>query len=184
MKVNEEKDIVNFDYLTVIINKEKKADVLENYACFGWEVINLKDINNATAMEIEFKRPHKIKNKDDLQYIQVNMESELNKIGKLEINKHSKSTAFGIVLGIISLSMIVLGLIMSIKNYVEINLFIGGIMLCITGITLLSLMTFYMIKLSKKEKDVFKERLEKSSKLLENYCKIAKELRGVDDGRN
>ena len=42
---NKEKDIINFDYLTVIINKEKRAEVLENYACFGWEVINLKDIN-------------------------------------------------------------------------------------------------------------------------------------------
>lgn len=181
---NKEKDIINFDYLTVIINKEKRADVLENYACFGWEVINLKDINNENTIEIELKRPHKIKNKDDLQYIQVNMESELNKIGKLEINKHSKSTIFGIVFGMISLLMIVLGLIISIKNYEEVNLLISGIMLCVTGLVMLGVMTFYMIKLSKKEKDVFKERFEKSSKLLENYCKIAKELRGVGDGRN
>ena len=112
------------------------------------------------------------------------MESELNKIGKLEINKHSKSTIFGIVLGMMSLLIIILGLIMSIKRYVEINFLIGGIMLCVTGLVLLGVMTFYMIKLSKKEKDVFKERFEKSSKLLENYCKIAKELRGVRDRRN
>ena len=112
------------------------------------------------------------------------MEAELNKLGKIEVNKHSKSTMLGIVMGLISVGIIVLGLIMSIKNYLEINFLVGGIILCVTGLTLLIVMTFIIIKISKKEIETFEIKFEKSIRALEDYRRIAKELRGVGDGSN
>lgn len=182
--MNKERDIINFDYLTVIIKKEKQAEVLENYACFGWELVNTKDINSENVYEIDLKRPHKLNNKDELQYLQVNMESELNKLGKLETDKHSKSTIIGIITGIIGIGMTIFGILMAIKNYLEVNLLVGGIMLCVTGLTLLIVMTFLIIKISKREIEVFDIKFQKSQKAVEDYCKIAKELLGGKDGRN
>ena len=35
-------------------------------------------------VDLSFERPHKIKNKDDLQLLQIHMEHHLNKLGRIE----------------------------------------------------------------------------------------------------
>ena len=130
MKIN---DYINYDSLKLYVKKNKSKEIIEHYKLFGWEVLEeFENKKYEDILDLTFCRPHKIKNKDELQLLQVYMEERLNEQAKIEKHKHSKTTSIGLCLGVIGVGLITLGLLACLKVIMFVSL-IGGILLAVSG---------------------------------------------------
>ncbi len=88
----QEKDYKNYDYLDIIVKKKSEQELVGAYTSFLWQKIGSKeDRRYNDVVHLSFCRPHKLKNKDRLQLLQVYYESALNNMADLQTKKHSKS---------------------------------------------------------------------------------------------
>lgn len=173
-----EKNHNEFDYQVIVAKKEKAGELIKNYGCFGWVAINSNQhAQFENLVEIEFSRPHKIQNKDNLQFMQVNMEHYINHKGRLEQKKHSKSLMLGMSTSIIAVFLIIFAVFSPIK--VAGNL---GIALCVLyaflAISILTLCGIGIAKLTKIENFKFEKESKNCDNLISKICKQAKSLLG------
>lgn len=110
-------DINEYDTIRVFV-KEKQADELADvYAAFLWEATEKKEHSRYDdVVDFSFRRPHKIENKDELQFLQVAAEHELDVRDKLDKNKHALSTSLGIFLGLLGGALVFFGLFLLFRG--------------------------------------------------------------------
>ncbi len=100
------RDYTNYDYLSVSVKSDQLDRILQCYHALGWREEKMEDDRQYYNMKyVRLRRPHKIENKDRLQYLQVRMESLINSVSRVNSRRHIKSRGF-IALG----TMIFLGL--------------------------------------------------------------------------
>ena len=168
---------LDYDTLTLLVKKEKQEEIIKCYQNFGWELVgNNENRKYEDIVDLIFKRPHKIKNKDELQLQQVYMEERLNEIGKLERHKHSKTTGFCLFFGVIGLAMIIYGLYLILKfNIAQIPISISqlsvGFVFCLATI-------IFAPKIYKKEKKTFHEKTIKLQEELKAIYEVVSTLTG------
>lgn len=76
---------IGYDSLYVTLRQDKAEDCLRYYRTLGWEVVSREDHRvYYNLINISLRRPHKIENKDELQLLQVYLDTSLNTIGRLE----------------------------------------------------------------------------------------------------
>lgn len=169
------------DYQTIVAKKEKVDELINNYECFGWVALDtIQHLRYANLLEIEFERPHFINNKDELQFLQVNMECDINKKGRLERNKHSKSTAFGIILGLLGCGSIA-GLILSILYFSFVTSIVCSCLFSILALGSFITLTIYLVKNIKKENIDYIEKNNQYEQSIHDYCEKARQLIGASD---
>lgn len=170
------------DYQVIVVKKELEQEVIYNYECFGWVVQNKTQHSRyENLIEIEMSRNHFIENKDDLQFLQVNMESDIIKRGRLGKEKHSKSTIFGISFALLA----VMFLTVSVLNFIgllPLRSFILGIICASLGVGIAIMTLFTCVKMVKRENISYKEKEEFYTQSINHYILIAKELMGAKDG--
>ncbi|MBE7074935.1 MAG: hypothetical protein E7376_03050 [Clostridiales bacterium] len=164
------------DNLQIFVKKDKK-DLIENcYNSLGWTKTKEQDNEKyEDTINLTYTRPHKIKNKDALQLLQVHVEHNLNELGKLEKNKHAKTTALGFSLGALAIVLCVIGSI-----YLFYVKDISSIVLCCGIIALgffLGINTIIScVKIFKKEKIYFENKSNELNTSIKNICKNAEEF--------
>lgn len=176
MKIS--KDYKNYDYISVSV-KEKQAEELEQtYAAFSWECVTREEHKRySDIVNYTFRRPHKIKNKDELQFLQVAAEEELNARDKRERNKHARSTAFGLIFGIAGVALILSGLALAVQLGGA-GAIVCGILLALAGIAACVCFAFASIKIFKKENAEYEIKTEKSVETSRELLLKAKSLAG------
>jgi len=175
------KDINNFDYQTIVVRKEKADEVLANYKSFGWQILEEKqhDVYD-NLLNVVLVRDHFIKNKDELQYLQVNMEINVNKRGKAEKHKHSKSFILGMNLGLFAMIFLT-------NMFLSIFMLTGAIRLALAiGFGVLSLVLIvldavFVPMLIKKENMKYEKNMLIFNQSIKESCEKAKALTGVKD---
>lgn len=178
--MNKEKNIKEFDYLTVEIKKEKAEEIIERYECFGWKIEDKRqNMFYENLYTVELCRHHQIANKDELQFLQVNMECDINDRGKLEKNKHAKSFIYSFSVGFVGLVAVIISLL-SIFQLMNIKL-IWGIIIGVLGAIMLASLPFYLHRSIPKEKANFINKDKILNDSIENCCKQAKKLLGVEN---
>lgn len=173
-----EKNHNEFDYQVIVAKKEKADELIKNYECFGWVAIDSNQhAQFENLVEIEFSRPHKIQNKDNLQFMQVNMEHYINQKGRLERKKHSKSLIWGLSSGIIAIFLIIFAVFSPIKVGGNV-----GITLCVVyaflAFSILTLCGIGIAKLAKIEHFKFEKESKNCDNLISKICKQAKTFLG------
>lgn len=169
-------DYTNLDKLDIYAQKDKANKIIECYQSFSWQLVsNNENEKYENIRDLSFIRPHKIKNKDYLQYNQIEMENILNEIGKLEKKKHAKSTSLGLLFGLISSFFLFLGFYLILYTNVSLFTSIFTIVFAL-GITMMT--TLLSIKIFKKEKIDFENKYSSLNIKLEDICKIVKEKIG------
>lgn len=172
-------DYANFDRLDIYAKKDKTDKIIECYQSFSWELIdNSENERYEDTKDLTFIRPHKIKNKDYLQYNQIEMENIIINIGKIEKKKHAKSTSFGLLLGIFSCSFLIVGLYLLF--YSNISLWLS-LITTIIGFSCICLSTFLSIKMYKKENEKFDYDYKKLNEELVAFCKKIREKTRGDE---
>ena len=177
----ERKRYNDFDTFKIYVKKIKAEEVKNNYQSFGYTLISeTPNERYEDILNLEFERPHKIKNKDELQLLQVYMEENVNELAKLERNKPSKSTAFDLFFGALCLAFVALGAYFVLKIQTILGL-IFGVISIIFGIAIGIVTTIVSIEISKQEKKTFNE---KQTNLTENTIKICDEAKKLLGGQN
>lgn len=167
-----------FDTLTIYAKKDRLDSIIDHYKIFGWEIVcQNENTRYEDIVDITFSRPHKIKNKDELQLYQVYMEDKLNELAKVELNKHSKSLSVGLSIGVISLAIIILG-IFGILNITNNTGLIFEIILISIGAIAVIILTILLPVLVKKEKILFKQKRKELEEQLTQIYKKAVMLSG------
>ena len=70
---------IEYDELRLYVKKTKKDEIVNHYKVFGWNLVSINENKRyEDIVDLEFKRPHKIKEKDELQLLQVYMEENVN----------------------------------------------------------------------------------------------------------
>lgn len=169
-------DYHEYDILNIYTKKEKTDDIIKCYESFKWELIhNDKNEKYSDANALTFIRPHKIKNKDNLQYNQIEMENILNDIGKCENHKHSKSTIWGLCLSLPIAILIALFIGLYFQNKISITATsISLIVLIILAI----ISSIIIAKVFQKEDIDFEIRDKYLHDRLIKICKKVKEKDG------
>ena len=170
-----------YDYLTLYAKKIKVKEVIEHYQIFGWELVNeSENYRYEDILDLSFVRPHKIKNKDELQLQQVYMEEKLNEIGKCEKHKNSKSVSFGLCIGVGVLLLLALSINMFIKMNTTSQL-VFAIIFASLSVILLILELVFLPKIYKKENLYFKTKTESLNQELINLFNHVKKLSEVNN---
>lgn len=180
----ENKNYNDFDTLKLYVKKNKVDDLKKSYSCFGYELTSESPNNKyEDIVDLEFERPHKISNKDELQLLQVYMEENVNKLAKTEKNKHSKSTIFGLIFGPLCLAFVLFGAYLVLKVQTPLGL-IFGVVSIILGIAVGIVTTIVSIEISKKEKITFEEIKNQLNSNTSEICAKAKKLLGGQNAKN
>lgn len=165
MKKNLQLDRENYDYMYATVKKSKLDELTAHYKALGWEIISRDDDRQyADIIHFTLRRAHVIKHKDELQLLQVYLETAWNTIGKLEANPCPKTMIVGLTLGIIGLAFIIIGLCALL--YATVELFnMLGIMWIVAGGLFLVLCMILAVELYKREKvqaakDIKEARIE------------------------
>lgn len=105
-----EKDYTNYDYLSVSVNTAHLERVLSCYKLLGWKEMRREDDRQYADMKyLALYRRHKIANKDRLQYLQVRMETVINRFSYLQRSSHVKSGLTASLFGVLILGLIAAG---------------------------------------------------------------------------
>lgn len=180
MKIN---DYNNYDVLNLYVKRNKLEDIIKKYEIFGWQLEKQEDNKDyEDIVEVAFIRPHKIKNKDDLQLLQVYMEERLNKVGQIERSKNAKTTSLALIFGLLGMALLVLGSLDLIFKFFNIWAS-GDIIFLVLGLILVFTGSFIVPKIYKKEKVDFDAKISVLELEIENICERAKFLMGGKNGK-
>ena len=179
----EERNYKEFDYQTILIKKQKVEQVVDNYKNFGWEVIRTtQDPQYENILEVEFKRNHFIKSKDRLQFLQVNMEVDTNKRGRLERTKHSKTLIGALSGGVLGAGLVALS-VLSFMNMPFVLAVVFGTLFALFACCVCVACPILLTRNFKKEKIDFAVKCEELDKNILSCCIQAKKLLGAKDGQ-
>ncbi len=177
-----EKDIENFDYLTIEVYEDLANEIKLSYKIFGWEIISEKKTNFVSERVVfSMRRPHKIKNKDDLQYYQVDLEERINDVGKLEQNKYSRSVVIGLTFALFWTLVCTCSVLMLFRaELLWAKVVLGAFILCL--LVEFGYAIFKLFKLKKFEDKIFEKKLKVLKDEIYACCAIAKNLLEENDG--
>lgn len=171
------------DILTLLVKKEQFNTILENYQLLGWQLAEQSENKRyEDLLDVKLTRPHKIENKDDLQLLQIYLEDNLNTQAKLKKFRHAGSTVFSSVIGVLGLAMLTLGILFALSVLPVLGL-VGGIVLICVGVLVLVVQLVGTIKIAKREKVVYKNKLEKLEQELNHLRKRATDFFGGEHGK-
>lgn len=102
---------VEYDNLNVAVRRDKVHDLMRYYRALGWENTAVREYGSSgRLLDMSFRRPHFIAQRDQLQLLQVYLETALNTEGWLERMPRPKTFFFCLFGGLLSLALIAAGL--------------------------------------------------------------------------
>ncbi len=105
------KDYNNYDYLAVSVSSDQLSRILHCYRSLGWTEIKTEDDRRYYNMKyVRLRRPHKIENKDRLQYLQVRMEEAINSLVRISKRVHAKSNFLIAFFSLCAAALLIVGL--------------------------------------------------------------------------
>lgn len=163
-----ERDYKNFDYLSVTVKKDALSYLAPFYLALGWQIIGREEHRRySNELNLTFRRPHRIENKDDLQLLQIYIETSVNQLGKYAVTRHPRTTVFGALSGVLCLSLTVVGLVLALAfGYPQTDSasFIWGITAASLGVILLAVFMSVTAVIYRREEGYGKERVERLKK--------------------
>lgn len=173
-------EIFNYDNLTLYVKKNKVEEIVQHYKIFGWQLV--KSVENdryEDLVDLTFVRPHKIVNKDDLQLYQVYMEEKLNEAAKTQRRRHLCSTLFAFNVGLIGLTLIILGII-TLTTLTILNV-AGGIVFVCLGTMFFLVEALILPKIVKKENKKYAKKKQSLDEEIDSICEKVVILRGAHE---
>lgn len=118
------KDHNNYDYLAVSVKSDQLSRILHCYRALGWTEIQTEEDRQYYDMNyVRLRRPHRIANKDRLQYLQVRMENSINSLVAITNRAHIKSNGIAAAGTLATLAIAALGLWLVIARAGALRLF-------------------------------------------------------------
>lgn len=168
-------DYHNFDRLEITAKTAKEKDLVSHYALFGWqETARKEDKRFFDIAHITFIRPHKIKNKDRLQLLQIYYESYMNQLYRCEKTAYTGSVAFLTSALLTALILASIGIIFIFSVPLALRIF-GGV-LCLLSAIFIGGSCYKTALMRKKEKGKFNKKYDTLKKNIDEVLCVAKML--------
>ena len=179
------RDYNNYDYLAVSVKSDQLNRILHCYRALGWtEVKTVDDREYYNMKYVRLRRPHKIANKDRLQYLQVRMEGAINSLVEMVNRAHLKSNAAAGGLGLLAAGLIALAVWLVIYFTSAIRV-LGWVCLGV-GCALIVVAVAVRAGMRRRERKVasgkIMEKLRLTQSLIEEAVSLAPAKEGVADG--
>ena len=168
-------DYKKHDKLVITTKKALLEQVLNAYSVFKWEQLILKDDKNyGDEVHVTLVRPHQLKNKDSVQYLQVCFEKYLDQISNAYTYKNLKSTIITLLVAVGGIGLIIggLALIFNCVNFLALlgyGLSSAGVLIPVALIPL-------FIKTYRKENLLYKQKRNNLNIKIDEILKKAREL--------
>lgn len=179
------RDYNNYDYLAVSVKSDQLNRILHCYRALGWtEVKTVDDREYYNMKYVRLRRPHKIANKDRLQYLQVRMEGAINSLVEIVNRAHLKSNAAAGGLGLLAAGLIALA-VWLVTYFTSAIRVLGWVCLGV-GCALIIAAVAVRAGLRRRERKVaagkIMEKLRLTQSLIEEAVSLAPAKEGVADG--
>lgn len=170
-------DYHKYDIVSCDIKKKDVEEIINIYTALGYNIHSNEDSDlYLDSRHLIFYRDHILKNKDQLQYIQVNIEMKINEVSFKNQNKYIPLILISTLLIILSTGLLACGftLIFLLSGTLYFTLSIVSFIL---SAILFLFITFYILKRRKKIDIKFNAYKKKMHELIEEDIKKALELR-------
>ena len=172
-----------FESDTISIKSKKRASehIIARYGDFGWTLTDRKeDKLYGDIVHLTFSRPHCIKNKDELQLMQVRLEIAYNAMGRYSCKIPVRSALSGSLLGLLSLGLATGGafIFLLLEGYLSIIL---GVLSCVTAIATGIFCVILTRTLRRRDREKYSQLIEEQIQKIDGLCKRARILRGEDE---
>ena len=99
------------DTISLMVDVSSLEEVKYYYSVFGWKISSEKrDAIFHRTYHIVFERDHFIDNKEELQLLEVEFESNVKKLNKAKVKKHQWTKIFALSFSLLFFVCLVLGL--------------------------------------------------------------------------
>lgn len=167
-------NIFENDYLNVIVLADKIEYIENSYADFGWKVFEKKPHPiYSNLLELRLVRNHFIKNKNELQYYQVAMETEVNNINRLNKQKYARSVLFCSLFSLLSITLLALTIHLFLTSFQ----YLFGAFSLIAFLLSIPYNVYKTRSIAIKEKNELEKKVFTSEKNISSYRKKAISLR-------
>ncbi len=174
------RDYVNYDYMQAVLKKKYAEKIKECYRAFGWEIIDREeDSRYDDVYNVFFSRPHKLEHKDELHYMQVELEAHFDEISKVNRKFLPKSFFCALFTFITFLGFFAGGLCMAFL-FEGTAYFVGGLVLACIGSAAGIAGVILSVKVRKKEILSAKKISEEHYSEIEKLCMQASAFTGVE----
>lgn len=124
----------NYEYKTITVKKAAKYRILDALEAFGYQLIETKELPN--SLIISLKR-EEIKEKEELDKKMDLVINKIEELVRIENNKKSLSTIFGLSFGILGLLTFGGGMSWVLTGNKDIASYVGGTLLGLVGILIM-----------------------------------------------
>lgn len=165
------------DVINVTGNKQAAESIIQRYGDFGWKLTeNRQDKLYADTVHMTFTRPHFIKNKDELQLLQVRLEIAYNNTGKLAW-KCRHCAALIVALVTLLVAAYIVGGVFLVLNGGLYPIIFGAVSFAL-GAALAASGGIYAGKIYKRDVKKYTVLIKKELDKIDGLCAQAKALRG------
>lgn len=175
----EEKDYVTYEYKTKVVKKNEQTRAIDVYEAFGWEITSVQ--NTVTGdVALSMKRDRKLKHKQELVKLERQAEERLARVNALEKSKTLSASVFGYVFGSVSALIFGGGMCLTMLMTGNIGAFVGGIVLGIAGIVLMSVNYPIFKKIAAKKTKEVLPLIDENEEQLANVLEKGNDLLSTD----
>lgn len=170
-QVGKAKGAISYDYLTIQAEGKTAYEVIDSYQSLGWEVVDRAESFLLGHTTINLRRNRKIKNKEQLNRLQVKLDDCFNSISVFEKCKTQSAMVVSLILGIIGTLIFGGGLSMFLTwENPEIWVYIVGGALAVIGAIPCSLAYFVYTKIRAKKTVAMNIQIEQKRDEIGNLC--------------
>ena len=166
-----------FDYKTVETAQKYAPETLDCYEAFGWELKARQEGVLGINTSFNLRRSRRVKNKEQVNRLQLRMEDDLNYIKVMEKQKTSVASTVALIIGIIGALFFGGGMCMFMIDFDQQlwHYIIGGILAAIgLGVCLLGYVSY--LKIRDKKTKIMNEEIEKKRDEIATICEDAQRL--------
>ena len=166
-----------FDYKTVETEQRYAPETLDCYEAFGWELRERSESILGISTSFSLRRPRRIKNKEQINRLQMRMEDDLNHIKVMEKQKTKTASTVALAVGIIGALFFGSGMSIFMVQFDQLlwHYIAGGVLAAIgLGIALLGYVSY--LKIRDKKTKAMNEQIEKKRDEIAAICEDAQRL--------
>ena len=179
--VNTEKAAVpegfGYDYKTVETAQKYAPETLDCYEAFGWELKARAEGVLGINTSFNLRRARRVKNKEQVNRLQLRMEDDLNHIKVMEKKKTSTASTIALIIGIVGALFFGSGMCMFMVDFDQMlwHYIVGGVLAAIgLGECLLGYVSY--LKIRDKNTKAMNEEIEKKRDEIAAICEDAQRL--------
>ena len=132
------------DTISLMVDVSSLEEVKYYYSVFGWKISSEKrDAIFHRTYHIVFERDHFIDNKEELQLLEVEFESNVKKLNKAKVKKHRWTKIFALCFSLLFFVCLVLGLCFYFGYPEGIALYASILLLSLSGVFFILCLLLY-----------------------------------------